>query len=379
MIKVKAGLWEEHAYYLNSITGESKWEKSPLLKTWDLPTQPSYRWVQLWYSQDQPLYVNPLTGRYTHLSVNRAAKVIQDVARCWFMRTYKMPVSEFVKCVTFDRTARPKFEKDPEKLSCIANYAIYNFVIKRDEKLGRIMLNKALDLADTNPLVTRVLAVYLLSTCEAPLMSSREKATTLFRDAELRDPDRKKFDMAHNCFKYACIRKPKDAHSVLNLAIVEYFVYQNLGASETLFRRAVSMMPFDERIFQNWKFMRDFFPERKQVFRPRNQIEMLKASGVSANSKAKYMHSREVREDPAWAGWVYALSGAQTIDEKESKEYWYNPATGEETLKIPDFAHEWQVRLYRSHYESTKDGLEHYYDPLTACYFQRHVLTDTFS
>jgi hypothetical protein len=326
-----------------------------------------------------PLYVNPLTGRYTHLSVDKAARVIQSLARSWFLRLFRLDAQAFSKCVDFEKTAKTKFEKNRNKLACIINYALFAFALKRDEKLSRSLLNMALELADTNPIVTRILATQLLSTCEAPIMASREKATTLLRDAQLRDSDRAKFLVARNIFKFACLRKPKDAHVIMNLGLIEYFVFDNKEVSEALFRRAVSILPFDERIFSNWNYMRDFFPEKSLLFRPKNHVEKLKQSGVSAAGKRKVIHGREVTEDPMWAGWLYARSGATTLDTKISKEYWYNPATGEETFDIPDFDQEWVKRLYRSYFQESKNGIEQYYDPLTACYFQRHPLTETYS
>lgn len=378
-VKIQTSLYEEQAYYVNRITGDSSWERPSLLRVWDLPTQPLYRWVEMWYSQDASLFVNPLTGRYTHLSVNRAAEIIQATARRWFLRTYTMPAENFAKCVEFEKTAKKKYDNGKSKLSAIINYCLLCFAIKRDERVARQLLTTAMEMADTNPVVTRVMAIYLLSTCEAPLKSSRERATLLFRDAQLRDAEAKKFEAARDIFKFGCLRKPKDAHAILNLGLLEYFVYDNLQTAEILLRRAVSLLPFEERIFENWKHMRDFFPEKRMLYRPKNQIEKLKQSGVSTTGKKKVIHGRDVTEDFVWAGWVYAKSGATTLNPKISKEYWYNPATGEETFDIPNWEEQWNIRLHRSHYENTDDGMEHYYDPLTACYFQRHVLSETFS
>lgn len=378
-LKVQTSLHEEHAYYVNRMTGDSSWEPSRLLKTWDLPTQPQYRWAELWYSHDSPLFVNPLTGKYTHLSVHHASQIIQATARRWFLRTYRMPAEAFAKCVEFEKTAKQKYNASTTKLSSMINYCLLCFAIRKDDRLARQLLTTAMEMADTNPVVSRLMAVYLLSTCEAPLKSSRDRAAALFRDAKLRDSEARKFEAARDIFKYSCLKKPKDAHIILNLGLLEYFVFDNLQVSEILLRRAVSLLPFDERIVENWKHMRDFFPEKRVLYRPKNQIEKLKQSGVSATGKKKVIHGRDVTEDFAWAGWVYAKSGATTLNVKISKEYWYNPATGEETFNVPNWEEQWAIRLGRSFYQETTDGMEQYYDPLTACYFQRHVLSGTFS
>jgi hypothetical protein len=379
LVKIQTSLYEEHAYYVNRNSGESSWEKSLLLKGWDLPTQPQYRWVQLWYSYESPLFVNPLTGKYTHLSVNRAAQIIQATARAWFLRPFLLPPDNLAKCVEFEKTSKARYDKAKEKLAGMINFALLSFAVKRDERVARQLLTQAMGLADTNPVVSRLSGIFSLATCEAPLQASRDRAAALFRDAHIRDAERKKFEAARDIFKFACLRKPKDAHTILNYGLVEYYIFDNVQLSEVLLRRAVSLLPFDERIFENWKHMRDFFPEKRMLYRPKNQIEKLKQSGVSQTGKKKVVHDREVIEDFAWAGWLFAKSGATSLNPKISKEYWYNPATGEETFDIPHWEAQWDTRLHRSHYEGTTAGIEHYFDPLTACYFQRHVLSETYS
>jgi hypothetical protein len=89
------------------------------------------------------------------------------------------------------------------------------------------------------------------------------------------------------------------------------------------------------------------------------------------------VHGRLATECPDWAGWVF-------IEEDEFKvsklvgSYWYNPATGQEQIKMPEMQKEWEVRLMRSQFQGEKHGLENYFDPMTSAYFQRHVLSNTF-
>jgi hypothetical protein len=291
-----------------------------------------------------------------------------------------------------------------------------------DETAARELYLEAMKLSDTNPLVLRSYALFLLSTCEHPLKSTRDRALFFLRDAKIRDPDRLKFNTAYSiCFKYGCYKNPNDYRSILNLGLATYFVYNDLELSEKMLRRAVSMAPFEPRIIENWKFLRDKFPEKKILFNPKSRVQNL---NTSIGGKKVMMHGLLVQEDPAWAGWVYYAQqeikraatpklevkksssadedeGDDLLEEEERAEkskaeeklvsaddeflalnrpepYWYNPATGEKSLDPPDFQEQWKIRMKRSKYEGLKDGLEHYYDPITSTYFQYHSLTDTF-
>ena len=59
--------------------------------------------------------------------------------------------------------------------------------------------------------------------------------------------------------------------------------------------------------------------------------------------------------------------------------YWYNPATGEESVEEPDWPEQWSLRRNRSQWNKFEGGLHHYFDPLTSEYFVYHELSDTYN
>lgn len=377
MLKIKTSVYDDSYYYLNINTGESSWEKPSLLKSHqDLPTQPYYHWVQLYYTSD-PLYVNPLTGKYTHLTPYQAAKKIQSMIRNWMLKPFKLTKDEFMKGRTYEVEAKSSYEREPKRLAFVLNYALVAFCINLDYRLTKTLILEALTLADANPTTTRLYAIYLLATCEAPIGVTREQAETLLRDAWRRDNEGLKFKTALTMFfKYGCYRQPRNCRTLLNLGLVEFHVYKNLRNAEICLRRALAMSPFDEYVMENWKKLRDNFPETKRVYRPRGRLDKMNAEALGGGKKTT-IHGRPVIENLSWAGWVFVESDPLFKDDEG--EYWYNPATGQQQKHMPeDWLKEWELRAWRSVYEGEKDGLEHYYDPITATYFQRHILTNTY-
>ena len=376
LLKVQNSIHDAYdAYYINIYTGVSDWAKSPLLKPHqDLPTLPYYRWVQLLYSE-QPLFVNPLTGKYTFFTPDRAARMIQSMVRNWMLKPFKLSFDAYQKGVAFEKEAQHSYDREPKRLAFVLNYALMAFCVLLDYKLTRRLITEALELADTNPLATRLHAIFLLSTCEAPTAASRAEAMGLLQDATRRDPQCLKFSGALNFFfKYACYRQPRHCHTLLNLGLAEYYVFKNMANAEVCLRRAVAISPFDPHVMDNWMHLRDNFPEKKLVYRPRGRLHKI---SNEQGGKRTTIHGRPVVENPAWAGWVFVERDAMFKDEEA--EYWYNPGTGQSQKHMPeDWHHEWELRAYRSVFEGEKGGLEFYFDQGTATYFQRHILTDTY-
>ena len=257
-------------------------------------------------------------------------------------------------------------------------------LIKLDVAEARIILVEALELSDSNPLVARAYALYLLTSCEAPIGPNREKAMSMIKDAERRDATASKFALATSIAKYACYREPRNAKVLLNLALIEVLVNKNIKNSERLFRRCLAIAPFEEAVLENWKFLKDKFPdEAVGEYLPASKTAMV---NTNKGSKKRMIQGRPAVEDPAWAGWVYVEPSSDLYfvsskaDIAAAAGYWYNPSTGEKRLEeyTPDFAQEWQMRMARSVFKSEKLGLEYYFDPITSTYWQYHRMTNTY-
>jgi len=66
-------------YYVNLSNGACTWTKPPIVGRSELPA-PMNRWYAMAYEQDgawYEQYINPYTGKYSHLSVDRAVRMIQ--------------------------------------------------------------------------------------------------------------------------------------------------------------------------------------------------------------------------------------------------------------------------------------------------------------
>jgi hypothetical protein len=378
LIKIKVHVSNnDECYYINKKTGESFWDKPRLLGGSDLRVQPKYEWVPLTYFSDGLLYqhyVNPWTGKFTYITVVKAASVIQAMVRAFILRQIMLPKDKLMKVGMICKGSKESFDANPNKLATVINLALTTHAVYHHETEGKELYLKAMELSESNPLVQRCFGLFLLCACEHPVVLVREKALNLLNDAKLRDKNNLKFATAYLFYILGALREPRNHQVLLNLAIIETLIYENIPRAERFFRRCLAIAPFDKRVISVWTFLQDRFPMTKKVFTTRSKV----AINDNRKDRTRLIHGRPCLEDTAWAGWCF-------VEEDPFKkttivgEYWYNPASGEESLSEPMFKGEWKKRIQRSEFEKEEDGLMHYFDPLTQQYFQYHHMTDTYA
>jgi hypothetical protein len=381
LLKVKVSAHDPTMYYLNRKTGATTWDKSKLLGASDISTMPSHQWVPLTYldksGASKTHYVNPYNGLYTHLVPEGAAKVIQRLVRNYLLRALCMPLADFVKAGKIFTSAEHAYFNSNRRLATVINFAMVTHVINLDEPLAKKLYAEAVELSEANPLVTRAYGLFMMGTCEAPILKNRERAQFLFADARRKDEYADKFKVAYYLFQFACLRYPTDFRTLVNLALVQCVIYGNNFNAEKLLRRALAIAPFEERVVELWNYLKDRFPERNLVYNPNSRVHKI---DVSKDAKVRILHGRPVKENKAWAGWCYVEKDTYNVSKQFKDEpYWYNPADGAETVNPPDLEAQWNIRKARSVFEGEFYGLENYYDPLTSEYFQYHPLTRTFA
>lgn len=378
ILKVKNSVNEpDNCYYLDIRTGVSSWEKPSLLGWRDLPTKPTFRWVPFTYALEQgnfQHFVNPYTGKYTHLTLDQAATLIQGVVRSFLLQVLRVNVQDIGKMLLLKENAKKEYDKDKRRLVSVINYALLAHIVEHNETLGKRLYLEALDLTDTNALVTRAFAIYLLGTVEAPYQITRKRAEKLLEDAERRDLRGDKFLKAHTYFRFACVRDMKDIQALINLSLVEALIFKRNEKAERLLRRALAISPFEERLVSVWEYLKGRFTF-KPLFSAVSRTEI-----PTKGSKKRVIHGRPLLEHAQWAGWCYVEEDIYFASKKfRDTPYWYNPADHTEELDPPDFKKEWDIRMQRSVFKEEKDGLELYYDPLTSMHFQFHRMSLTFT
>ncbi|KAJ1418333.1 hypothetical protein B484DRAFT_142728 [Ochromonadaceae sp. CCMP2298] len=377
-IKVHASSTDTRVYYLNKSTGATTWEKSKLLGSMDLTVEPSRQWVPLTYYDNngpQTHYVNPYTGKYTHLLPERAACIIQSLVRNFQLHVISMPLALFLRAGRIFKGAQQQYDSH-KRLSCVVNWAMVQHVCNLEEGEAKKLFQEAVELSEANPLVTRAYALYMFCSCEAPIKANRDRVKLLLFDAQRKDPMHDKFQVAYYLYQFGLLRHPRDHRALVNLACVQCLLYNDNYTAEKLMRRALALAPFEERVMLVWEFLKDRFPDRQLLYAPVGRVNNVNPR----DGKARTVHGRPVSVSPQWAGWCFVQEDKFNISKVfKDESYWYNPADGREQKAPPDFQEAWGVRQQRSAYEGESFGLHQYFDPVTSEYFQFHALTNTYA
>lgn len=413
-------------YYLNLYDGTSTWTKPKLLGRYELPTRPTRRWVPFYYydkGQWKTSYVNPWSGKYTNLTPCEGAKKIQNLVRKFFLKPISMTTADFIKAgklwlnagfnyyniggevvppippnlspderdneeipaVKYNKLynlcgarfrANKKDISGNKKLAASINFAIINQIVEYDEISAKKLYSECVELSESNPLVTKCYALFLICTCESPIALNRERAMILLNDSKRKDPNNIMFKIAFTIYQFAVLRQPRNVHALLNLAVAHILIYDNNVLGERILRRALSISPFDERLLEVWKYLQPRFPEKKLLYNPSSRINQARKK----QDTKRIIHGYPVLEDSQWAGWCYVEFDEYQVSKNfKNLPFWYNPADGTETLETPDFHLQWEIRKARSVFKSDANGLMTYYDPLTSEYFEYHPLSNTYS
>lgn len=147
-----------------------------------------------------------------------------------------------------------------------------NHLILLDEVLAKTLYADAVELSEASPLVTRAYAFFMIATCESPMQLNRTRAGILLADAQRKDANHERFQAAYFLFQFACIRTPNDYRTLINLALVQCILYNMNNNAEKLMRRALAIAPFEERVMELWKYLRDRFPERQLIYNPNSRV-----------------------------------------------------------------------------------------------------------
>jgi Tfp pilus assembly protein PilF len=335
-------------YCVRRDTGQISWSKPKVMGSQELPDPPD-RWEEAWDpSGGYKYYFNPLTGKTSWISEHQAAGRIQKLYRKVQGRQFKLAPAELKTAVSFQRSAKASYEKNPAKLASVVNYALLVHTREHDYKLARELYARALDLAPSSPLVLNAVAIFELVANAYPRRDTFDKAMKRFDEARRNDHTGDKFKPAVLCFFFfAVVSMPYTAHSWLNMAVLESCITKDFDKAERYYRKALEMGPHDQAVIDNYD---DFLEQRLPGGRFSGG-----GPGMAAAKRA-YVLAQEGEwchmQDPAAKKDAFAL-------------FWLNAVTQKSQWQEPNWDIEWIQRRRRSRLVNNKDGWSQFLDPVT--------------
>lgn len=345
-------------FYVHIKTGLRQWTKPKLLCDEEDIIDPPDEWREIVHRDPETdalslYYYNPLTGQTSWLSEYEAARIVQCKFRqrqIELLLPTSMSFANVVKAISMINDTETKYQQCPTKLSNSVNFALLCHCIHFDINKARILYKDAIGKSSQHPVIARAYGIFILATCQSPLIQTFEKACELFKEAEKIDPDQKMFESAkENFFYWAVVMNPNNPLALLNYALLHQCILGEFHRAEKIYRRALSQDPTNELVADNYMLFQDQrYP-----------------GGYYAGSGVPYTilkRSRVCEEQRDWGEWK------KMIDPFSSKPnfstFWYNAMDEVSSFEEPDWKEVWMKRMQRSRQisASSKSLWVEYYD-----------------
>ncbi len=357
--------------YRNMLTDQRQRSKPKLLGEDDLE-KPVDEWrkEETYDATGQKVhyYANYATGQSSWLSEEEAARLVQRRYRAKHESDLigkKIAFPDVVRAMQFINGARMKYEQDPTKLSNIVNYAILTHCLDLNFDAARPIYQRALKLSPNHPLISRVYAIFLLASRQAPHNTTFQTACQLLHDADVADRNQTMIKSASEIyFRWAVLADSKSSLTLLNYALLHQCVYKNYDHAEKLYRAALALDPNNELVVENYhQFSYERYPggAYESVGPPFSVVQ----------------RSNTVEERLDWAEWRKMID--PLCPRKGFEVFWFNRFTKMTKFTAPDWKLVWENRLRRSKWVDGKTTAQsEFYDEMTKTKFFYNTYTQEF-
>eukprot|EP00984_Skeletonema_dohrnii_P030542 scaffold22095_cov153-Skeletonema_dohrnii-CCMP3373.AAC.3 len=314
-------------------------------------------------------YANYATGQSSWLSEEEAARLVQRRYRSKHESDLigkKITFADVVKAMQFINGARMKYEQDPTKLSNIVNYAILSHCLDLNFDAARSIYERAVKLSPNHPLISRVYAIFLLASRQAPHTTTFQTACQLLHDADVADRNQTMIKSAAEIyFRWAVLVDARNPLTLLNYALLHQCVYKNYDHAEKLYRAALALDQTNTLVVENYRLFSD---ERYP-------------GGVYESCGPPFsvvQRSNVVEERLDWAEWRKMID--PLCPKKGFEVFWFNRFTKMTRFTEPDWELVWESRLKRSKWIDGKTTAQsEFYDERTKSSFFYNTYTQQYS
>merc|ERR1712176_1202064 len=239
-------------YYTNKKNGFAIWTKPAALGTEDIVVED--KWETVEQEDGSVAYYHAMTGRWSWMSPDAAATMVQRRYRRTHAADFQMLTSQLIQTISMLRRVRKDYRKNPNKLVAVVNFALFQQAIVRNHKKAESVYKEALELASNNALVNYGYGILLLGAAFYPRSRMWRKAQDHFKIARLMDKHENAFQLAERSFFYwALVEQPKNVQALVNFALVQQCIYKNMTKAEIYYRRALNIDPADNTALVNYK------------------------------------------------------------------------------------------------------------------------------
>ena len=160
-------------------------------------------------------------------------------------------ISDIACTLRIHNEAVQSYEKHPDNVYHVLNYALQLHTVTHDFALAKIVYRKAQQL-DNGHLGARVASgLLMLSTQSTSRGQVLKECLRRFDEANVLDPEWACFrDIEYQFFVWAVLRNPTSEYSWLNCALIEQYLYHNYHLALQHFRKALEVNASSRSVLQ---------------------------------------------------------------------------------------------------------------------------------
>ena len=315
-------------------------------------------------------YYHALTGRTSYLSEDEAAKVIQSIWRKKMAAEFAIgDMMQIVRALRFQNDAETKYQKNPESLSAIINFALLCQTQSFDFTLAKKLYKKAFKMAPNNPVLLNAYALFTLADCTYPREKTFVNSHEMMGEATSVDRDNAKFNVARaSFFHWSCVTNPNHPIAWLNWALIMQTHDDDFNKADRFYRKALGCPAgsdedknitwvsgdADERVLKNYEdFKKNRLPGGRYEGGGPSQ-EVVKRALIQKDG------SKFETEAPEWS---FMLDPHADEAIKGTETFWYNSKTAEAVWSEPNWEEIWSDRRKSSKFVKSDNGWEVFQDP----------------
>ena len=213
------------------------------------------QWDKLEQNDGTVVYWNGSRDVYSPYSEDMASDLIATFYRRNIISELALPsLAHLAKSIMFHRRVKADYEKKPDSLAAILNFALLNHTVLNDMPRAKVLYEEAYKMSSSNPTVLYCYGLFVLANRDYKFRHPQgKKGLKLLADALSLDDRQEKFKTAEDTFfRASVLLNPSSAAALRNLGLVLTHIQQDFKASDRMYARSLKLDMYDESTQLNY-------------------------------------------------------------------------------------------------------------------------------
>ena len=213
------------------------------------------QWDEIENNDGSTMYWNGSRDVYSPYSEDQASDLIANFYRRNIISDLRFrSLAELAKSMMFHRRVKDDYERKPDSLAAILNFALLNHTVLNDMPRAKVLYQEAYKMSSSNPTVLYCYGLFVLADRDYKFRHPQgTKGLKLLQDAMALDDRQEKFQTAEDTFfRASVLLHPNSAAALRNLGLVLTHIQKDFKAADRMYARSLKLDMYDESTQVNY-------------------------------------------------------------------------------------------------------------------------------